>query len=65
MKIDVELPVSYKKIVHVQRIETDELEACKPKIIKERKGIKGLFKTKTKVIHMNEIFGSIDYWEVW
>jgi hypothetical protein len=64
MRIDIELPVSYKKVIHVQRIETEELEVCKPKIIKERKGIRGLFKPRTKIIHMNEIFGSIDYWEM-
>jgi hypothetical protein len=32
IEIGVESPISYKEIVHVQRIETDELEECKPKI---------------------------------
>lgn len=64
MKIDVELPVSYKKIVLEQRIETDELEICRPKVITERMGMKGLFRKRTKIIHMNDIFESIDYWEV-
>lgn len=61
--INVELPMSYSKVVHILRIESDSLVICEPKIIKERKGIRELFRTKTMIIHAND-FGTIDYCEV-
>lgn len=61
--ISVEPPISYREIVHVLRIETDSLVICEHKIIRERMGIRGLFRTKAKGIHANE-FGTIDYWEL-
>jgi hypothetical protein len=63
MKISLEPPLSYKKVVLEETIITDELEPCKPKIIKERQGLKKLFRTKRKYIHWNETYGTIDFRE--
>lgn len=62
-KIELPTPISYEEIVHVLRIETDTLEICKPKIIRKGKGIKGLFKKETSIVHMDENEW-LNYWEV-